>query len=209
MVLPCIFVKDCQLRTRNAIRSLCNIPVCGPDGKTWENFYAVVLGFDSRSRSFLCHCSPSSSFCGCSLSVPREKGCVLSTERVSLACCTLVPQHRWPQGAWQLPPLGNHRKQLCLKSSAWRRAQSNLSCCLSHLSEGSCNENKQLSRVPLHSLGNNENKHEAGKEPFLGCVSLFPIATLSPVYPGTGSTWPQQSARCYWPHKEVSAKGPP
>lgn len=134
----------------------------GPDGKpggmsmlscwvlTWE------VGFST------CHCFSGSSFC-VSLSAKGEKLCLLCIGRVSLTCCMLVPEHRWPQGAWQLPPLGNHRKQLCLKSLAWQRAQSNLSCCLSHLSGGSYNENKQLSIMPLQPLGNNESKNKAAK----------------------------------------------
>lgn len=78
---------------------------------------------------------------------------------------------------------GNYREQLCVKSSVWQRAQSNPQRCLSHLPKGSCNENKWLSMKPVCSVGNNENKHKAAKDPFSGCVSLLPTVTLSPVSP--------------------------
>lgn len=113
--------------------------------ETLGELLCCCAGFWLRNQEFPLPLLPRQQLLWLSVSTKGEKLCVLSTGGVSLTCCLLVPEHRWPQGAWQLRPLGNHRKQLCLKSSAWQRAQSNLPCCLSHLSEGSCNENKQLS----------------------------------------------------------------
>lgn len=176
--------------------------------KTQENFCTAFPGFDLGNGSFPRHRYSKQQllWCPCQRQGEKKLG-VLSAEGISLASCTLVPEHRQPQGVWRQPPL-----QRIAENSFTSRAQ----CAegpratnLSHLPKVSCNENKWLPIKAVRSLGNNENKHKTAKGPFSGCVSLLPMVILSPVSPRTGSTWPQQSAaRCCWHHRELSAKGP-
>lgn len=150
--------------------------------KTQGNSCTAFLGFESGSRIFPCQHSPKEQLLCLPVSAKGEKLGVLSMERVSLTSCTLVPEHRWPQGAWRPPPLQAVREtSIASRAQHGEGPRATLPCCLSHLPKASCNENKQLSIKPVCSRGNDESKHKAAEEPFSGCVLLLPAVTMSPL----------------------------
>lgn len=144
------------------------------------------------------------------VSTKGDKLCVLSIGRVSLTCCMLVPEHRWPQGAWQLPPLGNHRKAALPQELGMAQGPEQPVCAACHTcqKEAVMKTSNFQSCLWTHLEIMKTSTKQPRSPPWAVChCSLWSHCHQFAL---VGSTWPQQSAaNCSWSHKELSAKGPP
>lgn len=134
----------CLQRTASQRRemqcSLCSIPVGGPGGNprgTSVMSSWALTGGAGVSRW------PSSSCCGLPIRGEGDKLGVLPMERLSLKTRTLVPQHRWPRGAWRQPASqGVTASRFASRSQHGGRPGATPMLPAMHASKGSCNENK-------------------------------------------------------------------